>query len=636
MEAAARAMTREGLVFPLLLPVLLAGLPGVARAAAPPWKGSAILGGGGLTAVYSDDPRIVRATGRRGVQHLYVGDYATDCVAATAFDLRDGRGRVVAGSGAPISVGMDEFFSTLTRTRLEDGSEAETRCFAHPDHALVLSLRVRGAKRAASLRCEITLRKTLVTDRGTALDSLAATTEGIAVARWSSGPALAFALRGPGSRVEVRDSTVVLEGPLPAGGAPADVIVAAGASTEEALALAARLRDEASLARAAAEHWRAWVGCGLQPAFPPGTPGADRLLEAYRRNLYAAKAACLRGQIPADVTGQFVTHGMPQLYPRDAMMCARVFLLTGHPAEAREVLEFWADPRIPRRSAGEWYARYDARGRAVDAGTGARYDEPEWDASGYFITLAARYRERTGGWPVAPGRIHEAADFLASRLDREGLLYEGGIVEWTGYLPATNMICSAALETASGIAAESGDREQAKRWMEASRTIAASLGALFDRERRTYADVRFSGSKGLGGADERAGARVHLWDTSANFGVLWGYPDHAEMEETNAFYRRACERQGGGLQYFEALDRSLAGYGRDVFFFTTAAAAQYHALRGDREAACRHVDWMLANANAYGLMPERIFLDASDCSPASPLSWCCAEFAAAVLLLAGR
>jgi hypothetical protein len=31
-------------------------------------------------------------------------------------------------------------------------------------------------------------------------------------------------------------------------------------------------------------------------------------------------------------------------------------------------------------------------------------------------------------------------------------------------------------------------------------------------------------------------------------------------------------------------------------------------------------------------MPERIFLDESDCSPASPLSWCSAEFAAALLL----
>ena len=36
--------------------------------------------------------------------------------------------------------------------------------------------------------------------------------------------------------------------------------------------------------------------------------------------------------------------------------------------------------------------------------------------------------------------IFELADFIANHIDRSGLLYEGGIVEWTGYLPATNMI----------------------------------------------------------------------------------------------------------------------------------------------------------------------------------------------------
>jgi hypothetical protein len=39
---------------------------------------------------------------------------------------------------------------------------------------------------------------------------------------------------------------------------------------------------------------------------------------------------------------------------------------------------------------------------------------------------------------------------------------------------------------------------------------------------------------------------------------------------------------------------------------------------------------MIINSNVYGLMPERIYPDGSDCSEASPLSWCNAEFAAAV------
>ena len=68
-----------------------------------------------------------------------------------------------------------------------------------------------------------------------------------------------------------------------------------------------------------------------------------------------------------------------------------------------------------------------------------------------------------------------------------------------------------------------------------------------------------------------------------------------------------------------------------AFFFTTSAAAQYQAKYGDPVRARLHIDWMMHNANLYGLMPERIYLNGSGCSQASPLSWCCAEFAAALL-----
>ena len=70
---------------------------------------------------------------------------------------------------------------------------------------------------------------------------------------------------------------------------------------------------------------------GVLPKFPNNNPQAAAYLEAYKRNLYCVKAASLNGQIPADITGQFVTNNMPQLYPRDAMMCARVLLLNRAP-----------------------------------------------------------------------------------------------------------------------------------------------------------------------------------------------------------------------------------------------------------------------------------------------------------------
>jgi GH15 family glucan-1,4-alpha-glucosidase len=227
----------------------------------------------------------------------------------------------------------------------------------------------------------------------------------------------------------------------------------------------------------------------------------------------------------------------------------------------------------------------------------------------------------------------KSADFLADHIDQNGLLYEGGIVEWSGYLPATNMIAAAALQTASEIADSLGDSTKENLFSQAYQTISASLDRMFDKERSTYADVRFAGRKG---ADNRSlaqtsGEALHLWDTSANFGVLWGYPDHPRMQQSNAFYAQHCVKETGGMQYFDAPDPVLARYGHDLFFFTTSAAAQYQAKYGDPARAELHIEWMMHNANLYGLMPERIYLNGSGCSRASPLSWCCAEFAAALL-----
>lgn len=361
---------------------------------------------------------------------------------------------------------------------------------------------------------------------------------------------------------------------------------------------------------------------------------AGEYLEAYKRNLYCVKSANLNGQIPADITGQFVTNNMPQLYPRDAMMCARALLQTGHASEAKQVIEFWARPQIPMKTPGEWYARYDAHAKAVDAGSGARYDEPEWDSNGYFIYLVNAYHGQTGIWLVNKSFIYELADFLVAHLDPNGLLYEGGIVEWTGYLPATNMICSAALKTAANIAREFGDTEKAASFRDTATRIAEAMPQMFDRTRKTYADVRFAESKGANNQSigDKSGQKVYLWDTTANVGILWGYPNHRESAESNAFYDSHTVGLGGGMRYFDSTNPGLAGYGHGFFFFTTAAAAEYHFLDGDAAKGEKFLNWMLRNANSYGLMPEHISPDGLQCSPASPLSWCCAEFAIAVLL----
>ena len=570
-----------------------------------PWKGYSILGNGHLTVVYSDDTRIAALTHATGIQHFYFNDYTADYIASTSFEP------VGQGASSAAVLGMKNFFTAESRMPL-----ATVLCFVHPNDAAVVSLR---SSSSARYRFTARLRGGAVQVKGR-----------IALAHWPTGTVIAIAPKSPDAQVSANGSNVIVTG-VDTG---AEVLIVPAGSEAEVLAKVQALRREPDLEASAKAYWEAWMNAGRLPAFGREDPESAKYLEAYKRNLYCVKAANLNGQIPADITGQFVTNNMPQLYPRDAMMCARVLLATGHGEDARQVIEFWANRRIPMKTPGEWYARYDAHAKAVDAGTGARYDEPEWDSNGYYIYLLSEYHRQTGVWLANREFWFALADFLVGHIDPNGLLYEGGIVEWTGYLPATNMICAAALKTASTMARELGDTHRAEAYAAASQKISSALPEMFDRTRQTYADVRFTGKKGVHGESlgSRAGEKTYLWDTTANVGVIWGYPNRRELELSNSFYRKNTVKLGGGMQYFDSPDPGLASYGHDVFFFTTAAASQFESLYGSKSLAKGYLDWMIQNANSYGLMPERIHLDDSDCSPASPLSWCSAEFAAALLL----
>ncbi|MGA8028551.1 MAG: hypothetical protein WB992_15515 [Bryobacteraceae bacterium] len=585
-----------------------------------PWKGYSVLGNGHLTAVYSDDTRITALTNAKGIQHFYFNDYTADYVASTSFET------VNENQTATVQVGMKNFFTAQTITASSNGSSKRVLCLVHPDDAVILSLSVAGGG-SNRYRFEARLRENFKTD----------IVDNVAVAVWPNGAVLAVAPHSSYEKVTASGSSIFVTGTLTARAPKSEVLMIPASSQAEALSKMRTLQRDNDLEATAKKYWDSWMNSGRLPVFTNGDPEAAGYLEAFKRNLYCVKAANLNGQIPADITGQFVTNGMPQLYPRDAMMCARVFLLTGHLQEARQVIEFWANPKVPMKTPGEWYARYDAHAEAVDAGSGARYDEPEWDANGYYIYLLAEYHRRTGAWLADKALFFKLADFLVNHIDRTGLLYEGGIVEWTGYLPATNMICAAALQTAGKMADEFGDRARSESYRAASQKISSSLRQMFDQSRQTYADVRFTDKKGANGESlaGQSGEKTYLWDTTANVGLIWGYPNHREIELSNLFYAKNTVKLGGGMQYFDSPDPGLASYGHGVFFFTTAAASEYESLYGDKAAAKSFINWMLRNANSYGLMPEHINPDGKDCSPASPLSWCGAEFAAALLLMSG-
>ena len=220
-----------------------------------------------------------------------------------------------------------------------------------------------------------------------------------------------------------------------------------------------------------------------------------------------------------------------------------------------------------------------------------------------------------------------------NHIGQNGLLEDAGIVEFTGYLPATNMTCSAALGTAAKAAHDFGDEARSRTYAQASQTIAAALPELFDSSRETYADLQITRGDGPKSENRPGQATEHtyVWDTTANFGVVWGYPDHRDIELSNIFYAKNTLKLEGGMQLFDCVDPTREADGHAVFFYTTAAASQYQSIHKDKAAAKSFIDWMMWNANTYGLMPERINLDET-VNPASPLPWSCAEFVAAMLL----
>ncbi len=594
-----------------------------------PWKGNAILGNGNLCVVYSDDARIKARTNYSGLQHFYFSDYTVDYIASSSFVLYDEKGNPLTEKAKADVVDLKNFFTTRTQSFYKNGTQQETNCFVHQKDAVVLTNTVTG--KSVKQRFSLLLRKKFISDRTTSLVSLTKE-KNTAIAVWSNNVSLAIASTDKNQTVAVDDSLIVISGNA---NDKTEIIIAAGVSAEKAKQVLHQLLSGKNLFASAEKYWTAWMSNGKLPKFKKKTKEQQRYLDFYKQTLYAVKSACLNGQIPADMTGQFVTNNMPQLYPRDAMMSARVFLKTGHYDEAKSIIQFWANKKIPKKSKGEFFARYDAYAKAVDAGSGARYDEPEWDANAFFIQLTKWYHQEKKEWLADKNFLYELADFLVSKIDHWGLLYEGGMVEWTGYLPLTNMECAAALTTASEIAKNFDDNKNAEKYSLVAQLITKSLSCMFDSTRNTLAAIRFTGIKANDGRslDEKKGEALFLWDGTTHFAFLWGFPNSDLIKKSVQFTETHKTILNGGLQYFEASDNAwLSAYGGDAFFFTTAALAQYYSLNNQTSKAKKHIDWMINNANIYGLMPERIYLNESDCADASPLTWCNAEFALAVLV----
>lgn len=587
-----------------------------------PFSGYAVLGNGRIGAAYSDDAGSGQAP---GLGHLFVGSYAFDALEAGQTHFWVDGAEVTGGT-----LGIDPFFAAYRQVDLPGGGRAVWHVFVGADDAVVVQGTVSAGSAALSVVVEpavrlrasphldgtVALAGTEPIDLAWAPASAGETVAGKAlVARFTDGTvvALGVALASTLAEASGRDLSLSSELKVPAGqSAPFRWALAVGQGDAAARATLSGALGATDALADATEHWSGFAPAALCDPDPRCTLAAA--------NLYAARASSLGGQVPADLTGQFVTHGHPQLYPRDALMVARALHLAGHDAEAWEIVRDWLDSQRegppmtdgqPAGWYGAWYARYDALGRAVDAGSGAAFDVPEWDSNAY---LAVAVEALGADELTAPQRakVLVALDWLVAKQQPDGLWQEGGIIEWTGRLPGTAMAAWAGLDAGARLARAWGDDERAATYRAAGgRVRGGLLRVLLDLRRLTLADLRDGGL---------------YYDTSLLFGPVWGYPVDPLVQASLRFALAEATALGGGVRYFESPPgHPVTGYGQDLFHFTTAGAAQTALVLGHDTEATTLVDWMVANTNRYGLAPERVFSDGSGAAPASPLSWCAAE-----------
>lgn len=362
----------------------------------------------------------------------------------------------------------------------------------------------------------------------------------------------------------------------------------------------------------ARKYWLDWLGNEVYRSLDI----SDSMRKYYEANLVAIKSALLGGFVPADITGHYFAGGSPSYYARDAMMIARGFLLSGHYLEAKGIIEYLID-RPTKGGSGEFYQRYNSLG---EPGEGANNDVfHQLDSQGYFLRNVLTYYQRTGEWLLSFEDIVPYVEVLKKYQGPHGLIGpEGGVNEGVfgpAYIVSSNMFIYGGLKAAVEIAELQGKRVD---WSELMESIDRGIQSTWIEDENRY---------GYGYVEYIDGV-VRKYDTPQYFGVLYGYPMTERMRLNNEFLLRYAGFFGDGIGYTEQ------EYHHGPWFFNTGACAEFQVLSGDYEEFFKKVNWMMDHSNGYCLMPEAIDANNEGHAFINPLTWACAEFVAAVSILA--
>ncbi len=347
-----------------------------------------------------------------------------------------------------------------------------------------------------------------------------------------------------------------------------------------------RVTDATQQGRMIIEDHEAWIAAGTDPG--QGTRWADMSYWALRD----IKALSGHGPLPPAGAAEQWNY----FWPRDGAFAAVAMDRTGHPDEARQIMD--AMSTLPFDDALGFDARYTLAGNTVvDRPRGPQSDGCAW-------TLWAIGSVRAHGETPLPPSAEELRDRCVAHLRQ--LTDDGQIlppaspdyweVDVSDVSLGTVAPMAAGLDAAADDYRASGDTKQAI----STSTAADDLRALIDDQ--------------FGPDYERFGNNGGI-DAAITFLMPPFAAPNPQVVRRWSAYQREAIRPAGGLA-------PGAEWKQDGISWTpeTALVAYTAATSGRYEVAAQWLDWLDAQRTSWGSLPEKVNQDGLPAGPA-PLLW---------------
>ncbi|MCW2916445.1 MAG: glycoside hydrolase 15-related protein [Actinomycetia bacterium] len=292
------------------------------------------------------------------------------------------------------------------------------------------------------------------------------------------------------------------------------------------------------------------------------------------------------------------------VWPRDAAFSAAAFTVTGHPAEARRILQFLA--RIQNKR-GLWAARYNADGTAVSDGRGVQLDGLGWALWATWLSHQADppgTAEPTELWTM----VRRAADRMSRSLGADGLpprssdyFERNPDTEQDPHRPTLGVVAPilTGLRVATALAAERGATVEAQRWQSAARRVSAAIV----REFKPYGYPRSPVPRGD-------------MDAAVTFlAPPFAPPDPAVDAAVLTAEKRLALPDGGVLPGEHWQGNRTEAWTPETAMFALAAAAS-----GRADEATGRLGWLADHRTSLGVLPEKVDRQGRPSSVA-PLGW---------------